>query len=240
MLIESGINMNFAPVADIYNNSLSKALYKRCFYGNYNQVAKNCITYIKTANENNIISVIKHYPGHGATKMDSHFFIPYIFNYKNVLNKHIIPFDNSIKENVPAIMVGHIIVRKLTGLLPASISNKLIDNYLRKNNYDGLIISDEINMLKRNIIYHFNYLDKSLKSNNDIILIKIKDINEGYNIIDKYKKILENDKYKEKLDEYVGRILNTKEKYNITDNIKFKGINIDDINKEIDLINNGI
>ena len=240
MLSNSGINMNLAPVADIYNNSMSKALYKRCFYGNWKQVTRNVLKYIDAANNNNVVSVIKHFPGHGASKMDSHLIIPYVFNYKNILDKHIVPFNIAMDEDVPAIMVGHIIVRKLTGLLPASMSRKIVNNYLRKEGYEGIVISDEINMLKRNIVYHFNYINKSLMSLDEILLVKIKNIDDGYSIIDRYKKILDKDKYLNELDNFVSRIINVKEKYNINDNIKDIGIDIDKINKEIDEINSGI
>lgn len=240
ILVESGINMNFAPVADIYNNSMSKALYKRCFYGNCNQVSKYSLQYINACNDNNLISVIKHYPGHGATKMDSHLMIPFVFNSKDIINNHMLPFNMAILNGVDAIMVGHIIVKRLTGLLPASLSNKFLNKYLRSGNYNGLIISDEINMLKRNPIYHFNYVEMFLKSINDVILIKIKDIDDGYNIINKYKKILDNDIYVNRLDDHVGRVLSIKEKYKIDDSTTYKGINIEEVNMEIDMINNGI
>ncbi len=240
MLSESGVNMNFAPVADIYNNSISKALYKRCFYGTEKQVSKNVLEYIDKAKENNVISVIKHFPGHGASKMDSHFIIPYVFNYKKVLNKHIIPFNMAINEDVSAIMVGHIIIRKLTGFWPASLSRKIINNCLRKEGYNGLIISDEVNMLKHNLLYHFNYVNKSLISLNDILLVKIKNVSDGYNYIEKYRKKLENEKYLSELDSFVERIINIKEKYNVNDNTKDLGIDIDKINEEIYSINSGI
>ncbi len=238
MLSDSGININFAPVIDIYNNSNSKALFKRCFYGDYLDVVKSEKKYFEATN--NIISVVKHYPGHGASIFDSHFFVPFVFDYKSILNKHIIPFEEAIKSGVPAIMVGHLVVRNLTGGLPASISKSFIDNYL-KINYDGLIITDEINMLKRNLIYNLFYLRKALMSSSDIILIKIKDYSEGKMIIDKYTSILkENIKCSESLDDSVKNIVRVKKKFNITDNTDYIGVNVDNINKKIDEINNKI
>lgn len=239
MLIDSGINMNFGPVLDIYNNSLSKALYKRCLYGTGSQVSKLASVYLDSIKDDKIISVIKHYPGHGVSKMDSHFIVPYAFNYKNVINKHMVPFDEN-KNKVDAVMVGHIIIRRLTGIWPASLTYKFLDKYLRKDDYNGLIMSDEVNMLRINPIYHFCYLNKILKSANDVILIKIKNLDEGYNIIKKYVSLLDKEMYNNRLDESVLRILAIKEKYGINDNSKIKGLDIDEINKEIDSINNGI
>ena len=150
ILHDSGINMNLAPVLDIYNNSKSKVLDKRCFYGNGNDVYKCGLRYTKGLENNKVIPVIKHFPGHGVSKMDSHLILPMVFNYHKILDKHIKPFEKLIKDDVPVIMIGHIIIRKLTNLLPASISNNFILKYLRnKYNYNGLIMTDEINMLKK-------------------------------------------------------------------------------------------
>lgn len=230
-----GINMNFAPVLDIDNDSRSSALFKRCFYGNEDMVTESAIKYIEGTHKM-IIPVIKHYPGHGLTKRDTHFMIPYIYSHEN-LEKHIKPFDNLIKKDIDALMVGHLVIRGLTQFLPASISSKFLDNYLRKY-YNGLIITDEINMLRRNPIYFLIYRHKALLADSDILLVKVKDANEGYKIIDKYKKILKNNKYKEKLNRNLERIIAIKDKYKLNDNIDNLGIDIDQINKKIDLLNN--
>ena len=237
ILYKSGINMNLAPVIDIYNNSKSKTLYKRCFYGDSDNVTDCGFSYLKGIN-NNVISVIKHYPGHGITRKDSHFIVSYVFNYKEVFNKHIIPFNNLISDGVDALMVGHLIIRKITGLLPASISNKFINEYLR-DNYNGLIITDEINMMRRWPIYRHIYLDKALKSRSDILLIKIKNGEDFSKLFNKYKELLKKMNCKE-LDSSVKRIINIKKKYKITDQINFDGIDIEEVNKIIDLINSKI
>ena len=238
ILAQSGINMNLSPVLDIYNNSKSKALEKRCFYGDEKVVTECGRKYVKELDKNGIISVIKHFPGHGASMMDSHFFVPYIHNYEAVLNNHIKPFEVLLRD-APSVMVGHLVIRKLTGMKPATMATDFSTKYIReKYNYDGIVMTDEINMLKKHLSYRFNYIDKMLKSDNDIILVKIKDANEGYKIIKKYKKILSNNDELQKLDRHVERILKIKDKYNINDNTDYQGIDIDKVNKRIDKINN--
>ncbi len=79
LLSSLGINMNFAPVLDIYEDNGSKILFNRCFYGNEEDVYKCGKLYIKGLNKNNVISVMKHFPGHGVSMLDSHFFTPYVF-----------------------------------------------------------------------------------------------------------------------------------------------------------------
>ena len=228
ILSQSGINMNLAPVMDIDNNSKSKVIYKRCFYGDVNDVCECSKKYIEIMKKENIISVCKHYPGHGISKMDSHFFVPYIFNYKKVLDRHIKPFKQIISE-IDAIMVGHLIIRKMTKLLPASISREFIQKYLRKD-YDGIIMTDEVKMLDRNILYRWNYLKNAMLAGNDIILIKIRDLNEGIKIMNRANKLFKDDIL---LDDSVNRIIKIKDKYNVNDNTDFNGIDIEKFNKEI-------
>ena len=237
MLYETGINMNFAPVLDIYNGSKSRAIYKRCFYGDYKNVMEAGEKYINVFTDNKVIPVIKHFPGHGASKVDSHRTVPHIFASKGVLNVHMKPFEVAIENGAPAVMVGHLSVGNLTNGLPASISESFIQKYLvKKNNYKGLVLTDEINMLKRSLRYRFVFLDKALRTSNDIILIKIKTSNEGYKVINKYKKIVN----KSDLDMSVEKILDLKEKYEISDQIDFSGCDIEEINSMIDKINDKV
>lgn len=241
MLGESGINMNFAPVVDIYNNSRSKALYKRCFYGSYEDVIRNEEKYLEGFKKSKVIPVIKHFPGHGLSKFDSHFFVPYVFDYERVFRKHILPFNVAIEEGIDAIMIGHLVIRKLTKLLPASISKGFIDDYLKNNDkFKGIVITDEINMLSRNIFYHFNYINNALKSSSDVILVKIKNKEDAMKIFQKYRKILFNSNYVNALNSSVERISTVKEKYNINDDVDNIGTNVAAINKEIDRINSKV
>ena len=233
MLSESGINMNLAPVVDIYNNSESGVVYKRCFYGNSDDIVRLGDRYIKELENQNVLSVIKHFPGHGITKFDSHRLVPYVFDYKKVLDVHMKPF-NELLQSVDAIMMGHIAIRKLTSFMPASISDSFIKKYIRENNkFDGLIITDEINMLRRHPFYRFMFLSKALKGNNDLLLVKVNSVKQGSKFIEKYKKMCNLNR----LDESVKRILRMKDKYKITDSVDNLGMNIEEINELIDEIN---
>lgn len=237
MLLKSGINMNFAPVLDIDNNSNSKAFFKRCFSDDRDIVSKYGICYMKQMQDNNVISVVKHFPGHGSSCRDSHFFVPYVKDYQEILNKHIIPFERAIENGCDAIMVGHLVIKKFTKGFPASISKEFINNYLRERyNYDGLVITDDIKMGSVNLIYRFVALEKAFISGSDIILFKYNDGDEKLinKIVDKVKK-----NYIDiaNINKSVDRILKIKKKYKINDNIDFDGCDIEKINKEISKIN---
>lgn len=240
MLSSCGINMNFAPVMDIYDgNPKNKALYKRCFYGSIENITDCGIKYVDGVSSSNVISVIKHFPGHGATHADSHFMTPFVYDYKSILDNHIKPFTLMMDKNVDVLMVGHLVIRKLTRFLPASISSFFISKYIRnENNFKGLIITDEINMLFHSGLYSFIYEKKALTAGSDMVLVKIRDKNNGKRLISKYEKIVgRNLKQAKLLDDSVERILNIKKKYNITDDIDDLGCDINKINEEIRKIN---
>ena len=237
MLYNTGINMNFAPDLDIDNNSSSKVIKDRCFSDNVDIVKEYGILYIKEMQKNNVISIIKHFPGHGITKKDSHILLPYTFNYKEVLNKHILPFKEAIDNGCDGIMISHIVIRKLTQGLPSSLSKKLIKEYLReKLHYDNLVITDDIRMKPVNLLYKSVSLKKAFISGADIILFKYR--KDDYKVINKVIKMVKTAKIKEEdIDKSVARILRIKEKYNISDKKKINGCNIEELNKQIEELN---
>ena len=164
---------------------------------------------------------------------------PYIHNYQNVLDRHIKPFYEIINSGIDAVMVGHLVIRKLTKGMPASISSSFIKNYLRdKVNYQGIVITDEINMLSRSLLYRFVYEKRAIRSGSDIILVKLKNRGNAIRMINKFMRIIVNDKEQlDMLDDSVLRILRIKEKYNISDDIDELGCDIDMINQDIIRIN---
>ena len=92
MLKESGFNMNYAPVLDIQRFENGHAIGDRCYGKNAEEVSKNGIEVMKELSKGGIIPVVKHFPGHGSTNKDSHFFLPVINKTINELEKEdIIP-----------------------------------------------------------------------------------------------------------------------------------------------------
>ena len=235
ILYNSGINMNFSPVLDIYNNSNSSVLNKRCFSDNVEKVSLYGSIYMNEIKKNGIISVVKHFPGHGITKLDSHYFLPFVFNYKKILNREIIPFENAISEECDAIMVSHLIIRKLSGLLPCSISKRFITKYLREMyNYNGLVITDDLRMKLVDLIYGKLSLKKAFLSGSDIVLLKYKENDE--NIFKMLYKYANNKDVINNINECVLRIINIKDKYNIA-NFNCQNISTNEINSVINNYN---
>ena len=235
ILYNSGINMNFSPVLDIYNNSNSSVLNKRCFSDNVEKVSLYGSIYMNEIKKNGIISVVKHFPGHGITKLDSHYFLPFVFNYKKILNREIIPFENAISEECEAIMVSHLIIRKLSGLLPCSISKRFITKYLREMyNYNGLVITDDLRMKLVDLIFGKLSLKKVFLSGSDIVLLKYKENDE--NIFKMLYRYANNKDVINNINECVLRIINIKDKYNIA-NFNCQNISTNDINSVINNYN---
>lgn len=144
-----GVNMDFAPVLDVFSNPNNKVIGKRSFGSDKELVAKHGITLAKGLEDNGVIAVYKHFPGHGNTATDSHEALPILDLTKEELEKiDVYPFKEAIKNNASVIMVGHLAVPKVTeDNIPASLSKKLITDYLKKElGYNGLVITDSLEM----------------------------------------------------------------------------------------------
>ena len=99
--------------------------------------------------ENNIYGVVKHFPGHGSTKADSHDGLATCEkNLEEMKQEELVPFQNAINNGADFIMVGHITVPNITGsTLPSSMSEYMITEVLRNQmGFDGVVITDAMNM----------------------------------------------------------------------------------------------
>ena len=93
MLHETGINMNFAPDMDIQNFADTNPIGDRCYGTTAEDVCKNAIPVMREMQKQKVISVIKHFPGHGSTDKDSHFFLPVINKeIEEIEHTHLVPF----------------------------------------------------------------------------------------------------------------------------------------------------
>ena len=191
-----GFNMDFAPVLDINSNPNNKVIGDRSFSSNKNIVANLGVSEINGFKSSNIISVAKHFPGHGDTDIDSHYKLPIINKTLDELKEvEFVPFKNAIKENVPSIMVSHILLPEIISEACIKSINAGADLLLICHGYEtevevinnikdavdkGIISIDRIN----ESVYRILSLKYSYKINNekienidvDIINSKIEDI----------------------------------------------------------------
>ena len=219
MLYESGFNMNFAPVMDIKRFSENHVVGDRAFGENKDDVSKYAIEYMKQLQQNNIISVIKHFPGHGATKKDSH--LP-IINKKisELQNDDMIPFKNAIDEGADAILIGHLVIKNVTGIYPASLSRKFIYKYLRKGyRYNKVIVTDDLKMRAIRLIYGPRFaFKKAFEAGNDIIVFRYNQKEEEKCYLQIVNMVKENKINIGRINRSVKRILKLKQKYKLNNN----------------------
>ncbi|QQY78986.1 beta-N-acetylhexosaminidase [Keratinibaculum paraultunense] len=232
-----GFNMNFAPVFDINSNFKNLVIGDRSFGSNVDVVIHNGIQVMKGISSENIIPIIKHFPGHGDTSIDSHKDIPVVDKDLNELKDlELVPFLEGIKVGADGIMIGHIMFPKIDDIYPASLSKEIITNLLRKKlSFNGVIISDDMTMgaITRNYALE-DAAVKYLKAGGDILLIGSGEENV-INVIHRIKDEVKNGNItEEELNEKLYRILELKEKYNIIDKT-IQWVDVESINQETKL-----
>jgi len=235
ILSKSGFNMNFAPVLDLKRFD-NKSIGDRSFGENIECVTKYGIAQMKSFQDKKIISVIKHFPGNGATKEDSHYRLPIIkLKIKTLEIEDMKPFEEAIKNGADGILVGHLKIREMLDKEPCSLSRKFIIKYLRKKyHYKGLIISDDLKM--RAIKYRYGTtkaLTKSFKAGNDITIFRFNEKQEEKAILN----IIELAKAKKlnmyRINSSVKRILKIKNKYELDEEKEFEKLDLENINEKI-------
>ena len=144
-----GVNVNFAPVIDVNTNPLNPVIGYRSFGEDPRRVAEFGIAYANGLEDGGIMSVSKHFPGHGDTDTDSHKELPIVTHSEEQLHTlDLYPFERFIAEGGCGVMVGHLNVPALDSSgTPASLSSVITTQLLReKMGFDGLIFTDALGM----------------------------------------------------------------------------------------------
>lgn len=233
-----GVDMDFAPVLDIKRFPDNHAIGDRAFSENVDEVCKYGVEYAMELQKEGIIPVVKHFPGHGATNKDTHFSLPKIKCTMDELKDDLKPFEEAIKKNISAILVSHLVIKKETGKLPASLSKRFITKYLRKKyHYNGLIITDDIRMkaIRFYFIGKFNPIKIAFDAGNDMIMLKYLGNEEKW--LRNIEEEIRNGIILGRLNRKVNRILKAKEKYNVnTNKIEEDREFIEEVNNKIRII----
>ncbi|MBQ4474926.1 MAG: serine hydrolase, partial [Bacteroidales bacterium] len=207
-----GANVNFAPVIDVNVNPSNPVINDRSFGENKYNVAEKGWMYAKGMQDNGVLAVGKHFPGHGDTNVDSHKALPVINHDRVRLDSiELYPFRYLSEKGVGGMMVSHLFVPTIdpTENLPASLSSKAVKDVLRKDvNFNGMVFTDAMNMGGITTNYKGNEADvMALLAGNDMIMFPtdVKDV------IEKLKSAIEEGKISEKdIDEACNRVLLTK------------------------------
>ncbi len=186
-----GVHINFAPSADIAseaNNPIISTLGRS--FGEWKEnVANKSTQFALGIQSQNVMAVAKHFPGHGATQTDSHFYLPIIHqSYNELMDRELYPFQRMVESGVGGVLTGHLQVPNLDNQLntPASTSKKIISDLLKSQmNFNGIVFTDAMNMKAVSKIYGPGEADlQAFIAGNDIIL-------QSENPIEGIKKIKE-------------------------------------------------
>ena len=216
-LKEYGINLNFAPCADVNTNPLNPIIGERAFSDKTEDVIKGAKIVSNIYRRNGIIPCIKHYPGHGDADKDSHLTLPKIDMKLDDMEKiHIAPFKASIEDGIEMIMAAHLYCTCFDKEeIPASLSKNAI-GYLRKTlNYQGIIISDD--MVMKGVQKYGNLEAVLMGINAGLDMFIYRESDSGtINMIDELVRIAEKDNVlRQKIIDSNKRIELLKQKFNI-------------------------
>lgn len=160
ILVSLGFNMNFAPVVDILDDerrTFTNGLYSRAFGENKNDVVRFAGEYLSVLQKNGCFGCVKHFPGLGASRVDSHEELPNVeLTRKELFENDLFPYIELFKiGEVHAVMTAHASFPKFDlqetdsngKLLPSSLSRSIVTKLLREElGFEGLTISDDLEM----------------------------------------------------------------------------------------------
>ena len=165
---EIGVHVNFAPVADVDNNPQNPVINTRSFGGDPKNVAEKVIAYSQGLEEGGVLSVTKHFPGHGDTNVDSHKALPVLnFTKERLDSIELYPFRKAVSVGLGGVMVGHLEVPKLSAK-PASLSTDIIGLLKNEFGFKGLVFTDALEM--KGISNNLDVCARALMAGNDMLL----------------------------------------------------------------------
>lgn len=177
-----GFNVDFAPVADIYNESNSM-FEKRSFGKDAKLVSDYVYQAVRGLQDKGVSACAKHFPGHGSTKGDSHNGMAVsTLTMDELLSRELLPFKSAISANTDFVMMGHIsLPNVLPDNTPATLSYDIITGILRnKLGYNGIVITDAMRMSAVSTMYSSaDAAVMAIKAGCDMVLMPV-DFNEAY------------------------------------------------------------
>jgi beta-N-acetylhexosaminidase len=144
-----GFNLVFAPSLDVNSDPRNPVIGTRSFGPTPEAVLKHGLAYVEGIARSGVVACVKHFPGHGATRLDSHLALPQVAESRHVLEQRdLVPFRAAIDAGIPMIMTAHVSYPALdpTGG-PATLSPEILTGILREDfGYQGVVVSDGMEM----------------------------------------------------------------------------------------------
>ena len=230
-----GIHMNFSPVVDINTNPNNPIIGNRSFGENKINVTNKSLAIMKGLETAGILTSAKHFPGHGDTSQDSHKVLPIIkFSKARIDSIELFPYRELIKKGLSSIMIAHLNIPSYDKNIPSSMSKNIVTDLLKnKLNFNGLIITDALDMKGATTLSKNINLDlQALIAGNDVLLMS-NDVSKGIKEIK--KAYMSNIISEERLSYSVKKILKAKFKAGLNETKEIKKDNIlKDLNNDKD------
>lgn len=212
-LFELGFNVDFAPVADVATNPKNSVIGSRSFGKDAALDARMVSDFVKGMHEEHIFTTLKHFPGHGDTKEDSHTGAALSYKTLDELSAcEFIPFQSGMKSGSDFIMIGHITLPNVMGeLIPATMSYEIITEILRERlGFTGIVVTDAMNMAAVSDFYSSSEAAvKAVQAGADMILMPASFVSAYEGILNSVEK---NEITEERINESVKRIISVKKK----------------------------
>ena len=143
-----GCNMNLAPVLDLYTRSDDTVIGDRSFGSDPELAGTLGAAYVRASREAGVLAVVKHFPGHGETVVDSHRTLPVVSTSAEELRGRVVaPFRAAIRAGAEAVMTAHVLYPGQDPTYPATMSRRIVEELLRGElGFEGIVVSDAIEM----------------------------------------------------------------------------------------------
>ncbi|MGK5732280.1 glycoside hydrolase family 3 protein [Streptomyces sp. URMC 124] len=152
-LAECGVNLNWAPSADVNSDPDNPVIGVRSFGADPQLVARHTAAYVEGLQAAGVAACTKHFPGHGDTAVDSHHDMPRIdADLATLRARELVPFHAAVAAGTKAVMSAHILLPALDADLPATLSPAALHGLLRAPvadgglGFDGLVVTDGMEM----------------------------------------------------------------------------------------------
>jgi beta-N-acetylhexosaminidase len=233
-----GFNLDFAPVLDVNSNPNNPVIGDRSFGNDASVVSRLGTKTMKGIQSQGVISVIKHFPGHGDTSVDSHLELPTVNkSFGQLKEVELVPFAHAIENGADIVMAAHILLPKIDSEYPASMSKPILTGILRDDlGFDGVILTDDMTMGAITENFEIGRAAvQSVKAGSDIILVA----HDYENVVATFKALkaaVESGEISEKrIDESVTRILQLKKKYDVRGE-QIQAVNTNELNQTIRIL----
>lgn len=143
-----GIDLDFAPVADVDSNPANPVIGDRAFGSTPDEVARHVATFVQALQSTGVIACAKHFPGHGDTRTDSHLDLPVVEEEEPRLRtRELVPFRAAVQAGVGTVMTAHVVYPAWDEELPATLSPHIVPRLLRDElGFEGVVVSDDLEM----------------------------------------------------------------------------------------------